>query len=554
MSHTQRQRADGGEFSVLLLSPRSREADMACEVLRREGFDCMPCHTLGDLKKRMAGGVGAAVIADEALIKDGTAQLLAALDEQPDWSDLPVLILSTPARSRAIARLAAKRSFTVLDRPIHMPMFITVVQAALESRRRQYEVRDLVKNLQTLNSYLEQRTSQLQKLSLELTRTEHRERRRIAAEIHDYLAQMLVVARFKVNQANKIALPQKGKALLEEIDQVLDQSLTYTRTLVAELSPRVLEHAGLPAALQWLAGQMKQHGLDVHVADHSWDGKETDLEEELSIALYQSVRELLLNVVKHARSNRAEVAMGLEATGYWRITVSDEGQGFEASAVTEPSSQSTSFGLFSIRERLAGLGGRLEIDSAPGRGTRVTMVVPIRSSVPPVEPSPSEPQLIVKQAGPRAGPIRVLLVDDHTMVRQGLRELLTHQRTTRHSTSPASPGTSAPAGVPPARPAVDIVGEASNGTEAVAAARALGPDVILMDVNMPQLNGINATREILRTQPHIKVIGLSQEADTRRAILDAGAVMHVDKASAAGELYDAICAVARMEPVRPQTG
>lgn len=544
MTHAPQPQTNGGELDILMLSPRRRDADVACQLLRREGFECMVCGSLEELIRRAGQGVGTIAIDDDALGPDGFEKLLAALDEQPGWSDLPVIIFSTPARSRRIARVASKRNITVLDRPIHLPTFVTVIQAALESRRRQYEVRDLLQNLHTINSHLQQRTHRLQRLSLELSRAQHEERRRIAAEIHDYLAQLLVVGRLKLSQANQIPVSQKARALLREIDQVLDQSLTYTRTLVAELSPRVLDHAGLPAALTWLAEQMRHHGLDVQVSLPPTGVEALPLADDVAMAMYQSVRELLLNIVKHAQTERAKLSMAIDEATHLRITVSDEGRGFDGSAKLEGPPHAMTFGLFSIRERLAALGGRFDLDSAPGKGTRASLVLPISPVTDPGASSicPSAP--FYAEERPGSGQIRVLLVDDHTMVRQGLRELLESGRPVALAKS--GPRKRSQTATPrPAYPDIEIVGEVSNGIEALEAARALVPDVIVMDVHMPKLNGVVATREILRILPQVKVIGLSQDMDSSRAITEAGAFMHLQKASAADELYDAICAAAR---------
>ena len=179
------------------------------------------------------------------------------------------------------------------------------------------------------------------------------------------------------------------------------------------------------------------------------------------------------------------------------------------------------FGLFTIRERLEYLGGSLAIESAPGQGSRFTLRVPFRSAVPAAaEPLASVPGPIVRPASPTAPgrKVRVLLVDDHAIVRQGFARLLN------------------------AEPDLEVVGEAADGKAAVELAGRLQPDVVTMDVNMPVLDGMEATRQIRAQCPGVRVIGLSMYASREhaRAMLNAGAAAYLTKSGPAEELLAAI--------------
>jgi signal transduction histidine kinase len=202
--------------------------------------------------------------------------------------------------------------------------------------------------------------------------TEQRERRRLATDLHDYLAQLLVLSRLKLSQAQPKVSPGSTSTLLQEAQEALKQALTYTRTLVADLSPPVLREFGLAAALTWIGEHMRPHGLSVTVT------VEKDcpaLPEDQAVLLFQSVRELLMNVSKHAGTDRASVSLWVDENQTLRITVEDHGKGFQAEAADRPSDQ---FGLFSIRERMQVIGGTLEIESLPGRGTRAMLILPHR--------------------------------------------------------------------------------------------------------------------------------------------------------------------------------
>lgn len=374
---------------------------------------------------------------------------------------------------------------------------------------------------------LMEKQDQLRTMATELTLTEQRERRRLATELHDYLAQLLVVCRMKLSQAERKLKPDSNATWIKEIDRILDQSLTYTRSLVAELSPHVLYQFGLPKALKWLGEQMLQHGLVVRVESKT---DSLPLSEERAVLLFQSVRELCFNIVKHAGTDHAVVSLTEQSNGEICIRVSDKGRGFDlatSSITAAHQSLSMRFGHLSILERMKALKGRLEIDSSPGHGTTVTLILP-RELPEPHETAPVQADSWLADLPPaqRAATssqhtrsrVRVLLVDDHAMVREGLRTSLETD------------------------PSLEIIGEASNGMEALTLVRQLHPDVVVMDVNMDGMNGIEATQRLCTESPGTRVIGLSVNADefTRVAMLDAGASLFLSKHAPTHQLCDAI--------------
>src|SRR5690606_10609298 len=158
---------------------------------------------------------------------------------------------------------------------------------------------------------------QLRQLVLELSRTEQREKKRLAAILHDYLAQMLVVCKLKMERLKRQKLSDSIEKIVIDVIDTLGESLNYTRNLMAELSPRVIYDEGLVPALNWLARQMENHGLQVTVED---DQSVIELTEDQSIILFQTVRELLINVLKHAQISEANVRIRKQADGLY-ITV-----------------------------------------------------------------------------------------------------------------------------------------------------------------------------------------------------------------------------------------
>ncbi len=240
-----------------------------------------------------------------------------------------------------------------------------------------------------LNDELEQRVvertqelmesqERLRALAAEFNLTEHRERTRLATELHDHLAQMLIYGRMKLAQVKQIPdLIPRCTELIKETDDVLTRSLHYTQTLIADLSPPELREFGLVAALRWLAAQMQKYELTVHIEAPA--SPEPSMAEDRAVLLFQSVRELLINITKHAQTDQATVTVRCHK-GILRLEVQDQGCGFDLLyAATSMSADTTSsrFGLFSIRERMKALGGSFDMESVGGKGTTATLILPL---------------------------------------------------------------------------------------------------------------------------------------------------------------------------------
>src|SRR5581483_436802 len=211
---------------------------------------------------------------------------------------------------------------------------------------------------------------QLRSLAAEVSRVEERERRRIATQLHDNIGQMLAAAKMKFAAIRSGAADPAAASALGEAQKLLEDAIEETRTLTFDVSPPVLYELGLPAALDWLAERVqKRFGLRVRVRD---DGEPKPLEDEVRSLLFEAVRELLLNVVKHASVNKASVTSRRRGDQI-ELTVNDEGVGFSERGPADRNG----FGLFSIRMRLENMGGQLGVMSHPGRGTRVVLAAPL---------------------------------------------------------------------------------------------------------------------------------------------------------------------------------
>lgn len=218
---------------------------------------------------------------------------------------------------------------------------------------------------------------QLRSLASELVLAEERERRSLATDLHDSIAQVLAIAKLKLDLLQSTASLPEDSETLQEIRQLIFEAIQQTRTLLFELSPASLYELGLEAALEGLARRMQEHhGILIQFLE---DGRPKPLAGNFTVLLFRAVRELLLNTVKHSGAQNAWVSIYKEDK-YVRIEVKDDGSGFDSSEIE---SFRDRFGLFSIRERLHHLGGRFEISSSPGRGTLVTMVAPLREEASP---------------------------------------------------------------------------------------------------------------------------------------------------------------------------
>jgi signal transduction histidine kinase len=245
--------------------------------------------------------------------------------------------------------------------------------------------------LKALNESLEQRVAertavatrraaQLRVLASELTLTEQRERRRLAQLLHDGLQQLLHAARLNLSSVRPRVQEGDLREALDRVDAMLGQSIAESRSLTIELSPPILIDGGLIQALEWLVRHMEQTcSLTVGLGADS--GVETE-SEDVRMLVFNAVRELLFNIVKHAGVSRARITLTQPCRNQIRLVVTDEGVGFDPQAL-QLGETTSAFGLFSVRERLEMVGGRLEVDSAPGRGARVTIYAPSRR-----QPSP----------------------------------------------------------------------------------------------------------------------------------------------------------------------
>ena len=222
----------------------------------------------------------------------------------------------------------------------------------------------------------ERRLAQLQALAIELTRAESRERHRLAKVLHDDLQQILYSARVSASLLDRQLAGHKERELLAGLDAALASAIKVTQSMTQELRPGVLVEQGLMGALRWLASWMGDR-VGLHVAVIVEQAAEPEC-EEVKLFAFEAVRELLFNVVAHARVDRAMVRV--TSPDYQRlwVTVEDRGAGFDVSQALGGEGPESELGLSDIRQRLEAMGGSLDLQSTPGAGTKASIVVPLK--------------------------------------------------------------------------------------------------------------------------------------------------------------------------------
>ncbi|MCE9612816.1 MAG: response regulator [Lentisphaerae bacterium] len=397
-------------------------------------------------------------------------------------------------------------------------------QSNLDLERR---VQERTSELAKRNVALERTTALLRQLGAKLAQVEDLERKRIAHILHDQLQQLLVAANFSISALERGLTDGGQLSAARAAGMAVSEAIQESRSLVLELSPPILREGGLALAMKWIQMRMlEKHKLRVAA---EVDERVQAAGEDLRIAIFHAVRELLLNVVKHSGVSTAEVTITVLQDDQVQVVVGDRGRGYAPLEQGHPEDLELGFGQLAVRERFEALGGRMTVDSAPGAGCRVTLTAPMtapRAAF--ASGSPDGRTAPVRDPGGRpageegapvvGGKIRVLLVDDHMILRQGLMDYLARD------------------------PAIEVVGEASDGEAAIQVVRSLRPEVVLMDVSMPNMNGIDATRVIHSEYPAVVVIGLSMYAEPHREeeMRHAGAAAYVSKSEAAEVLVATI--------------
>lgn len=250
----------------------------------------------------------------------------------------------------------------VRERTLELERIVMTLEAEVASRERiQRELISYQKDLQHLAS--------------DLSKSEERERRRIATFLHDVVGQTLFFCKMKLGSLKGGA----HEAELTKVHGLVQDLLNEVQSLTFDLSPPVLYELGLDEAIVWLIEQLGR----THPAEISYQRNDhlSVVSEETRFVVFTAARELLTNALKHANAAHVDVSLVVEEPGVIRLSVVDDGTGFEPSEILGSAagrrSTAGGFGLFNVKERLTFLGGSLKIDSGPGRGTAADLILPL---------------------------------------------------------------------------------------------------------------------------------------------------------------------------------
>jgi signal transduction histidine kinase len=369
---------------LLLVEDNEADAVLLKQSLVERGaelYDVTHAESMADAVSHLRRGAFDAILLDLSLPDSQGVETVAQVNAAA--RDVPILVM-TGLDDEATAVEAVRRGAQdfLIKGQSDSRLMARSIRYAIE--RKQAE-----RQLKALNETLEQRVAertavatrraaQLQVLASELTRTEQRERRRLAQVLHDDLQQNLYAARLTLGALRSRLEEESLLETVKRVDDLLSQSIAQSRSLTVQLCPPALYETGLAGALEWLGRHI--HETCRLVVDVEADPHVEAESEDLRILLFEATREFLFNVVKHARTSNARVTLSAAADGELQIVVSDDGAGFDPAEPKHDRAMATGFGLFSIRERLELLGGRMQIDATVGRGTRVTISAPGRET------------------------------------------------------------------------------------------------------------------------------------------------------------------------------
>jgi PAS domain S-box-containing protein len=369
------------------------------------------------------------------------------------------------------------------------------------------------------NEALRSNEESLQQLSARLLKLQDEERRHIARDLHDITGQKLAAQSIALSQVlNRKGLDSESHRLLSESITLSKQIGEEVRTLAYVLHPPLLDELGLSSAVKWYAEGFEQRTAVKVEVDVASDFPR--LPPDVEVTLFRIIQESLNNVHRYSGSHKAWVRVRLTREQKIEVEIKDAGKGINPEMLNAASRSVAPIGvgIQGMKERMRQLAGKLEITSGVDRGTRVTATLPLTrvNGDAAAEPAsllpgwPTESSLDKRDRSRK----QILIADDHELLRRGIRSMLETEA------------------------GWEICGEAVNGQDAVDKAAALHPDLVILDINMPVLNGLAAVRQILRSAPRTKILVFTvHDSDqTEKEVRAAGGHAYLSKNNASQDL------------------
>jgi signal transduction histidine kinase/ActR/RegA family two-component response regulator len=535
---------EAAALRILIIAPLGRDAAAIAELLESHGHLVRVCSGLRDAAMQLERGAGALLLTEESLEREQLAALLSRLDRQPAWSELPVIILAT-AGERSAERLdriaAAAGGIMLLERPLGAATLLRSIEVALRSRRRQYQVRDLLAAQRAREDALRDSEERLQ-LAVAALRDADRRKDAFLATLSHELRNPLAPIR---NAAEVLASPRLTPMQLRWTQSVIQRQATHMASLLDDLleltritqgklqlrkescSIQSIVDAAVETSRPLL--EKKSHELRVDVP------QDIPRFSADPVRLAQAISNLLTNAAKYTDPG-GRILLSVRLGGRLTIVVQDNGIGIPPEQLAGlftmfsqvPSAIGRSEGGLGVGLALVkGLaelhGGTVEAQSdGPGRGSRFLIALPFEAG-PGIEAAAEERPAVIP-----VGKLRILIADDNRDAADSLSMLLSMDGFEVHTVY--------------------------GGRAAISAAETFRPDVALLDIGMPEVDGYAAARAIRQQRGSVDtylvaITGWGQQEDKRRA-LEAGFATHVTKPVAPNLLRDLLRRAVRAAPAR----
>lgn len=507
--------SSAAEERVLILAPVGRDGEIACEVLSRARMAAEVCRGIDALSEAIGAGAGAVLLTEEALTQASTQLLLKACEQQPPWSDLPLVVLTTSghatgANFRTLQTLAQYGNVTVLERPVRAITLVAAIRTALRARRRQCEMRDYLTIRERVEADLRVARAAAERASQAkdnfLAMLGHELRNPLAAIVNAAAVLDRFEARGEAESRSRTIIGRQAQHLSRLIDDLLDVSRIMSGKITLRRDPVDLREVVRQCVESRHAAVSHSHRVSLVT-----DARAVVVEGD-PVRLEQIVGNLIDNAIKYSPPGEPIRVVARRENGEAVLSVEDRGVGLAAEmleSIFEPFTQSDvslhrtrgglGLGLAVVKGLVEQHGGRVAAHSEGlGRGSEFVVRLPLTAESVAARPAPGPATI---------PPRRIVVVEDHDDARDALQLLLTLQG---HE-----------------------VQTASDGLTGVALILDAKPDVALIDVGLPGLDGYEVARRVREGMEHpmirlVAVTGYGQPYDRARA-REAGFDLHLTK-------------------------